>query len=272
VNELEIDPQIWEHYQIWLYTYNTGNPIGFSGGGLRRALEHAVAQLDPLGRDPALNEMVVIGHSQGGLLTKLTAVDAGDAFWKLVSDEPIEQLRMPPKTREELIRSTFFTPEPFVKRVVFVCTPHHGSYLASYSLSRWVSSFVALPSDLTQRMLEVVTLNEGALALRSLDKLPTSIDNMSPGNDFIETLAALPIAPGVHAHSIVAAKGDGPLERAADGVVSYDSAHIEGVDSELVVHSGHSAQGDPAVIEEIRRILFVHLEQTEGISLPERMR
>jgi pimeloyl-ACP methyl ester carboxylesterase len=269
VNELEIDAEIWSRYQIWLYIYNTGNPIGFSGGGLRRALEHAVAELDPLGKDPALQQMVVIGHSQGGLLTKLTAVDAGDRFWKLTSDEAIENLRMPPDTRQVLIRSTFFTPQPFVKRVVFLCTPHRGSYLASLSLSRWVASFVALPSDLTGRMLEVVTLNEGALALRSLDKLPTSIDNMAPGNDFIETLSALPVAPGIRAHSIIAANGDGPVENSVDGVVSYQSAHLDGVESELVVRSGHSAQANPAVIEEVRRILLLHLLETPGLTPPE---
>ena len=25
--------------------------------------------------------MIVLGHSQGGLLTKLTAIDSGNAFW-----------------------------------------------------------------------------------------------------------------------------------------------------------------------------------------------
>jgi len=269
VNELEIDAEIWDRYQVWLYVYNTGNPIGFSGGGLRRALEHSLAELDPQGKDPALREMVVIGHSQGGLLTKLTAIDAGDRFWKQMSDESIEKLRMPPETRDLLIRSTFFTPEPFVKRVVFLCTPHRGSYLAALSLTNWVKSFIALPGDLTQRMLEVVTLNEGALAMRSFDKLPTSIDNMSPGSDFIETLVSIPVAPRIASHSIIAVDGDGPLDDAVDGVVSYKSAHVDGVESELVVKSSHSAQANPAVIEEIRRILYLHLQETPGVTRPE---
>ena len=51
--------------------------------------------------------------------------------------------------------------------------------------------------------------------------MPTSIDNMTPGQPFIKTLAVLPIAPGVHAHSIIAIDGDGPLEHASDGVVRY---------------------------------------------------
>jgi hypothetical protein len=79
---------------------------------------------------------------------------------------------------------------------------------------------------------------------------------MNGSNPFVKTLSSLPIASGVHAHSIIAVKGDGPVEDGNDGVVEYQSAHIEGVESELVVHSSHSAQGKPATIEEVRRILY----------------
>jgi hypothetical protein len=40
--------------------------------------------------------------------------------------------------------------------------------------------------------------------------------------------------------------------------VTYQSAHIDGVASELVVRWNHSCQGQPEVIEEIRRILLEH--------------
>jgi hypothetical protein len=79
---------------------------------------------------------------------------------------------------------------------------------------------------------------------------------MNPRSDFIRTLAELPIAPGVEAHSIIAVDGDGPLADASDGVVRYESAHLDGVSSEAIVHSGHSAQGNPEAIEEIRRICW----------------
>jgi pimeloyl-ACP methyl ester carboxylesterase len=263
VNELENDRAILERYQIWLFLYNTGNPIGYSGALLRRALENAVADLDPQGTDPALHRMVVAGHSQGGLLTKLTAIDSGDRFWRNLSDLPPEQLDLDPDVRDTLVRSTFFTPEPFVERVIFVCTPHRGSYLAglrllSLSPAKWVADLVALPSNLTTVATELVTRNQGKLKLRSMTRLPTSIDNMTPGNPFIKTLAEIPVAPGIPAHSIIAVKGDGPPEGQSDGVVAYESAHVEGVESELVVRSSHSAQGQPGTIEEIRRILLEH--------------
>jgi hypothetical protein len=156
-----------------------------------------------------------------------------------------------------------------VKRVVFVCTPHRGSYLASFSVARLVSDFVSVPSNLTQVMAELVTRNQEKLLLRNVARLPTSIDNMTPGNPFIRTLASLPVDPGIRAHSIVAVKGDGPLGEGSDGVVSYESAHLEGVESELIVRSSHSAQGNAETISEIRRILFEHAsEGQEASALP----
>jgi len=50
-----------------------------------------------------------------------------------------------------------------------------------------------------------------------------------------------------------------PIVTGEDGVVKYESAHIEPVDSELVVlGSGHSTQATPQAIEEVRRILYEH--------------
>ena len=44
-----------------------------------------------------------------------------------------------------------------------------------------------------------------------------------------------------------------------DGVVEYRSAHIDGVESEFIVRTGHSCQGHPFTIEELRRILYEHI-------------
>jgi hypothetical protein len=43
-----------------------------------------------------------------------------------------------------------------------------------------------------------------------------------------------------------------------DGVVEYKSAHIEGIESEMGVHAGHSTQAILKIIEEVRRILYEH--------------
>jgi hypothetical protein len=85
-----------------------------------------------------------------------------------------------------------------------------------------------------------------------------SVYGMTPGSVLVQTLARTPITEGVKAHSIIPVRGDGPIEIGDDGVVQYKSAHIEGVESEYIVRSGHSTQADPHTIEEVRRILLLH--------------
>jgi len=94
--------------------------------------------------------------------------------------------------------------------------------------------------------------------------VPTSLDQMNPRNRFVKSLHDTPIAPGVAAHSVIAVQGDGPVEDGADGVVKYRSAHLGGVDSEYVVQSGHSLQDQAETVEEVRRILLIHLRAGEA--------
>ena len=99
--------------------------------------------------------------------------------------------------------------------------------------------------------------------------MPTAVDNMSPRSPFILGLQQVPLAPSIEAHSIIAVKGTGPAEQGNDGVVEYTSAHIDGVESELVVRSPHSCQGNPHTMEEVRRILRLHAGLMTGDSTSE---
>jgi hypothetical protein len=80
-----------------------------------------------------------------------------------------------------------------------------------------------------------------------------------PGNRFVQTLVASPLASGVIAHSIIAVRGEGSITSGNDGVVAYESAHLDGVASEKVVRSSHSTQSEPDTIQEVRRILREHV-------------
>src|SRR5262249_54359598 len=271
VNELENDPQFWEHYEIWLFMYNTGNPIAYSAMLLRDALTKAVADLDPEGKNPGLKQMVVIGHSQGGLLTKMTVIDTGMRLWPFTV--PPEELGVSAETRDLLVRALIFKPLPFVRRVIFIATPHGGSYQALGFFGRLGSWFVNLPGRFVKMQVELLTLQTQGLYMGTVGNVPTSITNMTPGNAFIKALAAIPIADGVVAHSIIAVDSEGPLKDAGDGVVKYESAHIEGVESEKIVHSGHSVQGNPEAIQEDQaysaraRRRIVHTTTSSGFDL-----
>ena len=256
-NELLGDPNIASHYQLWFFVYNSGNPIALSAMKLRESLNAAVKDVDPDDKDPALRQMVVIGHSQGGLLTKMTVVDSGSRFWDRRSKVPLDQTNLDPETRDLLRHALFVKPLPFVTRVIFIATPHRGSYMASNFVVKFMNKFVNLPGGLVKMAVQLDKLREPGV-LGNPITVPTALDNMDASNPFVQTLSGLPITPGVHAHSIIPVKGNGPPEQGNDGVVEYKSAHLEGVESELVVRSGHSTQSTPETIEEVRRILYEH--------------
>lgn len=256
-NELSNDPSIRDRFQLWLFVYNTGQPILYSAHVLRQALEHAVTTLDPTGEDPALRRMVMIGHSQGGLLARILASHSGPRFWNSVSDVPLDRVDLNPEMRQLFRETMFFEPLPILERVIFLCTPHRGSFRATGWVLGLVRRLVKFPASVVQQFRDL--LRQPAFARLSMSALPTSVDNMSPTHRFIGALNASPIDPRIRAHSIIAVLGSGPLTGRTDGFVAYESAHLEDVESELVVQSRHSAQGNPEVIEEVRRVLREHI-------------
>jgi hypothetical protein len=205
-------PAIRDRFEFWFFSYETGNPIPYSALQLRRALEQAVAALDPAGKDAALRDMVIIGHSQGGLLAKMNAIDTGTRLWDQISTKPLDRLRLQPETRELLRQSLFLQPEPFVGRVVFVATPHRGSYLAEYSLAGFVAGLVRLPLNLLRATGDAVTNNPDTFRFDPKRTRFGSVYGMTPGSPLIMGLADIPVAPGIPAHSIIAMRGDGPVE------------------------------------------------------------
>jgi pimeloyl-ACP methyl ester carboxylesterase len=263
-NELTNDQALWGQYQFWVFTYNTGNPVVYSAGILADGLRKTVQELDPEGKDPALRKMIVIGHSQGGLLTKMTVIDTGNKVWDVFSAEPFEKFQGSPETKEVLRRSIFFTPVPSVRRVVFISTPHGGSFISGGWIGQLTSKFISLPFRLTDTLKEAITLNPQLRAVHSAKDFPKSTDNMDPKSRFVKMYNTFPVVPGVTAHSIIPVKNpNDPKEKWNDGVVEYKSAHIEPVTSELIVkNSGHSAQDHPEAIEEVRRILLEHLRES----------
>ena len=50
----------------------------------------------------------------------------------------------------------------------------------------------------------------------------------------------------------------------SDGIVPYWSSHLDGAASERIVPSGHSTHQHPEGIEELERILYLHLDSVDS--------
>lgn len=259
-NTLAGDPVLAKHCQFWFFIYNSGNPMVYSAARLREALTDKIHELDPDGHDPALQQMVVIGHSQGGLLTKLTATDTGDKILDtMLSTNRPEDLNISSNDMAIIRHYTCYEPLPFVKRVVFISTPHRGSYMTSNLLRRLARKLVTLPAELVNTTGELSGLREKLKLPGELRHTPTSLDSMAVDNPFLLALADIPVAPGIKANSIIAVQGEGDYHVGKDGLVAYDSAHVDYAESEFIVRSFHSCLSQPATIEEVRRILREHV-------------
>lgn len=266
VNTLHADPIIAQKYQIWNFFYDSGKRIGISSHELRDALSRKMRDLDPEGVNPALHRMVVIGHSQGGLLTKMTATDTGDALVRMATGKPLAELELSEQDRVEVEKEAVFTHLPFVSRVIFISTPHRGSFLSQNWVRSLVLKVMSLPKDALQSTVRLM----GAVKRLGVNQAAvgelvgtSSLDVMSPRNPVLHTLADIPLAPGVKGHSIIAIDGDETPPDGDDGVVMYTSAHVDYVESEFLVRHGHSCQSHPQVIEEVRRILLEHLRELQ---------
>jgi pimeloyl-ACP methyl ester carboxylesterase len=271
-NDLRADPELRRRYQFWFYLYPTGAPYLESAADLRDALARLRADFDPEHRDPALDRLVCVGHSMGGLVSQLLTVDSGDDFWKPVSPEPFVLVKAEPETRAELARVFFFHQQPGVRRVVFLGTPHRGSRLSPSPLGRLADKLVHLPRNLLESAQDLTRENPHAW----LREIPTSVDLLAPGNPTLEALAERPPPVGVHYHSII---GDAPRssllrelalvlgqgKERGDGVVPYWSAHLNSAESEVVVPADHlNVHRHPLAVREVRRILIEHLKDCQS--------
>jgi pimeloyl-ACP methyl ester carboxylesterase len=260
INDLQSDRAVREGYQFWSFSYATGNPTAFSAQQLREGIEAAVRTLDPQGKDPALQQIVLIGHSQGGLLAKWVTIDSGSRLWDTLSEKPPEELNLSAENKTLLRRVLFITPLSQVRRVIFIATPHHGSFVAENPIGQFLSRFVTPHTSTMRALRDLTDDNTDDLSIHpGSPPFSSSVWSMSPSNPFLQAFAAIPVSPSVAAHSIIAVEGNVPVETGDDGVVSYQSAHIPEAVSELVVRSGHSVQSDPHTVREVRRILLLHL-------------
>ena len=262
VNTLRADPLIRSKYQFWFYEYASSRPVPASAADLRDTLTNMVNKLDPNHQDPAMEQMVVMGHSQGGLLTHMTAIDPGDSLWKAISDKPFKEFKADPMIKEGFERALFFNHLPFVKRVVFISTPHRGSFLTEDWVRKLTRAVVGSPmkfiTNMSSKWREVSAQLKIPDDLK--DEAPTAVDGMNVNSPVMAQVASLPLAPGITGHSIIPVLPGMDIKSGNDGVVEYKSAHIEGVESEFIVRTHHGAQGNPIAIDEVRRILRKHCD------------
>jgi triacylglycerol esterase/lipase EstA (alpha/beta hydrolase family) len=254
INGLQADPEIRKHYQFWIFAYPTGNPILYSALRLRQEL----AKADRL--YPNHKPYVVVGHSMGGMLTHDQVVTVNRPMWEKALGQVADNIFKDNSSDSLIVRSTTFHANPRIKRVVFICTPHRGSDLASNGIGKIGISLITLPARLTTVMLDTLTSADLVQLTGSSKRLPNSIIGLKPTNPALPVINSVSI--GIPYHSIIGDRGRGDCPNCSDGVVAYWSSHLNGAQSECIVPGPHGSCELPQTIAELDRILRLHL----GIS------
>lgn len=262
LDQLVYEKDIRENFEFYFFYYPTGGGWLFTAPKFRESVRALRAAYDPGMKDPAFENMVVIAHSMGGLITRASVSTNPEVIYNAWFTRPLDELRGSKRNRA-LIRETFaYEPLAGVTRVVFMATPHRGSGIAELRIFTLISKLIKLPVAVTNNVLEVVAANGLNIIEGNIDnfRVPTSIDELSPNDRTIKAVSRLKFRDGMDVHSIIGARGGNPK---SDGVVPYWSSHIDEAESELVIDSNHSVPRKPAAADEVLRILREHLAESE---------
>jgi pimeloyl-ACP methyl ester carboxylesterase len=270
-NDLRSDPLVRQHYQFWFYLYPTGQPFWTSATQMREDLALMRRKLDPKREDPALDQMVLVGHSMGGLVSKLQTVESEEAFWQTMSDHPFAELHADPEVVRSLAGMFYFRPNPSVRRVVTLGTPHRGSPFAN-GVTRWAGSkLITLPKKMLDGRDQLIAQNKGFFRPGAPLDIKTSIDSLSPDSPVLPVLLSAAPGPWVSYHNVVGRDPDPGLEKylvgEGDGVVALSSARLDEMrqlQSQIIVPADHSSvHRHPQSVLEVRRVLFEQLAELQ---------
>jgi len=272
-NDLRSDPLVRDSYQFWFYLYPTGQPFWSSATQMREDLALMRREMDPERRYPALDQMVLVGHSMGGLVSKLQTVDSSDEFWHTMSDQEFAELDADEEVTRSLAATFFFSPSPSVRRIVTLGTPHRGSPFSN-GITRWLShKVISLPARMLRGRDELLARNRGFFRRDAPIGINTSIDSLSPDSPVLPVLLSATPGPWVSYHNVVGRDPSPGWKKyivgEGDGVVALASARLDDLKmpqlrSQIIVPSDHSGvHRHPQSVLEVRRVLLDQLAELQ---------
>lgn len=259
---LRSDPLIAQRYQFWAFRYETGPSYLGAAADLREELHRVRSTLDPNGTDEALSNVVLVGHSMGGIISKLQATHSETHLWSTVSNRSPLEVHADPSTRDRVTRLFFFNPQPGITRIVYIATPHHGSLVATNRLGTLGQRLVMFPRTMVRGYSRFQEQNLDIFP-NLPDRPPTSVEQLRPSSPILHATTRLRFADGITQHTIL-----GIGERTSswrcfdgDGYVATWSAHWPHAVSEYPIYEAHTEiHKHHEAAAELRRILYEHVQ------------
>ena len=262
------NPQLAAKYQVWHAFYPTGPPPFFNAMRLRKLTDELLLHISPDLQAVAANNMLLVGHSMGGIISKTFVQNSDNTLWDTTFYRSPAELAVDDDTRRTLEDIFIFTAKPYVKAVMFIDTPHRGAATADGWIGRLASAMITLPKAMKSvfsQMWQVLTQDDIKPAMRGYmsGSGPNSVDVLSPRHPLVQQLTQLPLQAPVY--SVIGNDEPGRCKNVVscpgltDSVVPYNSAHLAAAAAEIVVPSEHNSYQSPAAIEFILQILSARI-------------
>ncbi|EXD37714.1 PGAP1-like family protein [Acinetobacter sp. 479375] len=259
-NDIMGDSILREHYQVWQGFYSTNMPILESRFQIYALLKQAFGGLNP--NDPADKDAVLIGHSMGGIISRLLVSNADISQSALSMMSPYQQAKL----KKHPIVSERLKIQPITNfdRAVFMSSPNRGTDFADLWFTRAARKIIKLPGAFLGAVTDTIT-NQDIDAkdiLTRIDKglIQNGPSDLSHKSKFMALTEDINPPKGFVFHSIIGNKTNSKdPDVMTDGIVPYKSAHLDGATSEVIIKGGHSIQKTPEAVLELRRILRQHL-------------
>ncbi|MDP1540518.1 MAG: alpha/beta hydrolase [Moraxellaceae bacterium] len=256
-NDVLGDGELRRHYQIWQVFYPTSVPIAVNTHDIRLALQKAINEVDPQRQHVATQNITLVGHSMGGVISRLLLLDSGDKIWDGLQVGTSGDPKRPQRFHTVAPYLTL-TPMEHVNCAVFLASPHRGTPFANHWIAQLSRQLVRVPITMVGTMTTIATsIGDDAPELMArLRGNFTSIHSLSDNDPYLQSVADLPIKADVAYFSIIGQVDKRiPLEDSSDGIVPYRSAHLPSARSETIINAGHSVQETTEAIVQLRRIL-----------------
>jgi len=268
INALKNEPTIRKRYQFWFFSYSTGAPVMASAQLLRNSLLAAEKEFCTTPEATTnFNQMVIVGHSMGGLLTRMMIQKNPYYFFEKLYQRPWKDIASQLQEDEiNLVESYVPYSLPFVRRAVFMAVPHKGATMAQSPLGRLGVYCIKLPQSILSKEILITTINRKLIPnyderMKELgNRFYTGVDNLDPDNPFVRVNGVSEMKEDVPYHCVIGNCKRADAPDGSDGIVPYWSSHLDNAASELIVKSDHSVHRRPAAMQELLRILLLHLK------------
>ena len=294
-NNLLADPVLRQHYQVWQIFYATNLPMLENRYQIQSLIEAAYHFSDPDGKNPASKNSVLIGHSMGGVISRMM-VSNDNLLGKLdtlnissnstnnnhPSQTTIEQAQKLLKQNYHIELNNRFVLQslPQVDTAVFISSPFRGTDYAERWFTLLARRIIRLPISLTKNIVAMAgsddekTLKHDNFAALYLQNGASQLSDRSA---FMQLTANIEIDKNVHYYNIMgnhAKKSSNPtnqdinslttlekmrMTNLSDGIVPYKSSHLDGAVREIILKGNHSLHENPQTVKELRKILHEHL-------------